>query len=62
YETESESPPATYRRVSAPKDSKHLWKGNLPLGVDPGIQVLHVRATDVNGQWHRAERIVRIVQ
>ncbi|NBQ23631.1 MAG: metallophosphoesterase [Verrucomicrobia bacterium] len=62
YETESESPPAPYRRVSAPKDSKHLWKGNLPLGVDPGIQVLHVRATDVNGQWHRAERIVRIVQ
>jgi hypothetical protein len=30
--------------------------------VSHGIHVLSVRASDVNGRWYRAERIVRVTE
>jgi hypothetical protein len=60
FDREPETPPAPFKRISAPVDSKHLWKGTLSSEISVGVHVLQVRATDVNGKWHRAERIVRI--
>ncbi|HCB97976.1 MAG: calcineurin-like phosphoesterase C-terminal domain-containing protein [Limisphaerales bacterium] len=62
FDREPETPRAPYRRISSPIDSKHLWKGHLPEGVSHGIHVLSVRASDVNGRWYRAERIVRVTE
>lgn len=60
FNREPETPQSPYRRISAPVDSFHLWKGLVPSDVESGIHVLQVRATDVNGRWHRAERVIRV--
>jgi hypothetical protein len=60
FDREPETPPSPYKRISAPVDSRHLWKGRLNTDIGVGVHALQVRATDVNGKWHRAERIVRV--
>lgn len=55
---EPEKPAEPFRVLSAPIKSPHLWKARLPAGVGPGTHALTVRATDVNGRWHRADRQV----
>ena len=59
---EPETPAAPFVRIYAPVDSRHLWKGTLNPEMKVGIHVLQVRATDVNGKWHRAERIIRVLK
>lgn len=60
FEREPESPQAPWRRASSPIPTYHLWKGKLPAGLPVGIHQITVRATDVNGTWQKAERIIRI--
>lgn len=57
---EPESPAAPFRRSSGPISTYHLWKRNLPSNLPSGIHRISVRATDVNGKWQRADRIIRI--
>ncbi len=45
-----------------PRDTPHLWKANLPVVPSPGYHVIQVRATDMWGKVHTAQRIVRIVE
>jgi hypothetical protein len=60
HEREPEAPAAPWRRSSSPISTYHLWKASLPDGLPKGIHRISVRATDVNGEWKRADRIIRI--
>lgn len=55
---EPETPEAPYRRLSAPMKSPHLWKGKLPASPAKGTRTISVRATDGNGNWHKAGRAI----
>ncbi len=57
---EPEKPAAPYRQLSAPIKSPHLWKGKLPEQTKPGVHALSVRATDINGARHVAERVITV--
>lgn len=57
---EPEKPTLPYRQLSAPMKSPHLWKGKLPSAPKTGTRALVVRATDINGRWHKASRVVTI--
>ncbi len=45
-----------------PDDTPHLWKAPLPANPAPGYHVIQVRATDMWGKVHTAQRIIRIVE
>lgn len=49
-----------YRNLSGPVDSDHLWKADLPTHLSPGVHRIAVRATDVNGEWIRADRLFSV--
>jgi hypothetical protein len=51
-----------WRQMSKPKESTHLWKANLPSSSVEGSLLLKIRATDVNGDLHTAERVIRVTQ
>lgn len=55
--------PDAFRQQPRPKPSTHLWKGKLPAqgNLQPGIHLLRVRGTDVNGKEHKAQRAIRIL-
>jgi hypothetical protein len=50
----------TWRELTKPKPSTHLWHGRLPAGVSPGTHRLQVRTTDMHGRTLTADRIVRV--
>lgn len=52
--------PAWGRTLPKGDDTPHLWRGNLPAGLQPGTHVLEVRTTDMFGQTYTAHRIVRV--
>jgi hypothetical protein len=56
--------PDAFRQQPRPKPSTHLWKGNLPTQTElkPGIHLIRVRATDVNGKLHKSQRVLRILE
>lgn len=45
-----------------PGDTPHLWKATLPATIIPGYHVIQVRATDMWGKTHSAQRIIRILE
>lgn len=49
-----------WRALPKPKPSTHLWKANLPAGLTPGIHLIEVRATDVNGKPVHGQRSLRV--
>jgi hypothetical protein len=51
-----------FRQLAEPKESSHLWKAPLPSTAGPGTHVLRVRATDVNGEPHADQRVIRVRQ
>jgi hypothetical protein len=57
---EPEKPALPWRALGAPMKSPHLWKATLPDGLAPGVRTIRVRATDVHGRWHTAERVITI--
>ena len=47
--------------LTGPKKSTHIWQGKLPTGLEPGVHVIHVRATDADGRVVRGRRLIRVV-
>ena len=60
YEREPVSPVPPYRRMPAPIASPHLWKGALPANLPAGTHEIRVQATDGNGKWHTASRVLTV--
>ena len=46
--------------LPAPVLSHHLWKGELPLGLPPGVHRLWVQTEDMHGRTYDASRMIRI--
>ncbi len=57
-EPESVAPP--FRKLSGPVSTYHIWTGDLLDIPAPGVHKISVRATDVNGNWLKSSRIIRI--
>lgn len=49
-----------WKRLTAPKPSTHIWSGPMPSVSHPGVHLLMVRATDMNGRVFTGQRIVRV--
>lgn len=52
--------PSPYRKISGPVTTRHIWTGQLPSPKTPGVYKISVRATDINGNWVKSSRIIRI--
>jgi hypothetical protein len=50
----------SFRQLPKPKPSSHLWKATLGSSASEGVNVLRVRATDVNGKTFTAKRVIRV--
>ncbi|MEB2784830.1 calcineurin-like phosphoesterase C-terminal domain-containing protein [Algoriphagus persicinus] len=50
------------RRPSNPAQSKHLWRGVIPNGLEAGEHIIHIQATDRFGQVHSGEATLRIIE
>ena len=46
--------------LNPPSPSDHLWKAQIPAGLQFGSQLIEVEATDHYGRVHRGNRIIRI--
>ena len=46
--------------LNPPSPSDHLWKIQIPSGLEIGSHLIEVEATDHYGRLHRANRIIRI--
>ena len=49
-----------FRELPKPKSSSHLWKATLPATAAEGSLLLRIRATDVNGDMHTDQRVIRV--
>jgi hypothetical protein len=54
--------PKAFLSQPRPKPSTHLWKANLPAGIAPGIHLVRIRGTDVNGKLQESRRVFRVVE
>jgi len=50
------------RHLNEPVPSDHLWKAPLPAGLEPGVHLIRVEATDAYDRLHDARRILRVVE
>lgn len=53
-------PSLSWRKLTKPMQSPHLWKAALPERLPPGTYNISVRATNPNGQVLSGDRIVRV--
>jgi len=60
YEREAAVKDKSWRQLSKPKPSTHLWKLPLPQNLTPGSHLIEIRTTDMFGKTHHGRRIVRI--
>jgi hypothetical protein len=60
-EMEASPKPPAGLKLPNPSNTRHLWKGNLPVGLRPGTHTVDVRTTDMFGQVYTDRRIVRVV-
>lgn len=49
-----------YRTVSRPKDSFHIWEGQLPADLPAGTHVVEVMHTDLYGREHTSTSTFRV--
>lgn len=47
-------------KMDFPSKSRHMWKGTLPAGIEPGTHTLVVQTTDMFGQTYEGKRIFRV--
>lgn len=50
-----------WRKLASPMVCPHLWKADLSSVTTPGSHLIHVRATNPNGQVLEGQRIIRAV-
>jgi hypothetical protein len=60
YEAQ-QAPLPPYRKLPQPMKSPHLWKGPLPAGLRPGVQLISVRTTDMYGRTFEDRRIITVL-
>ena len=60
YDREVAVKDKTWRQLSKPKPSTHLWKLPLPQNLKSGSHLIEIRTTDMFGKTHHGRRIVRI--
>ncbi len=49
-----------FRLSSAPRETSHLWRANLPADLKTGYHFIEVRATDMFGQTYTGRRVLRV--
>jgi hypothetical protein len=49
------------RSTPGPRETGHLWKGNLPANMPEGYHVIEVETTDMFGQVFAGRRIIRVL-
>ena len=54
--------PIPGRRPSNPVESSHTWTGFLPTDLELGEHTVYIKAYDMFGREHRAEREFRVVE
>jgi hypothetical protein len=52
--------PKTFRKLSKPKASSHLWRVNLPPNLPKGTHLIEVRATDTKKRVYQGGRVLRV--
>lgn len=57
-EMAQEKPPG--RPLNAPVASRHLWKGDIPKGLQPGAHVLFIEARLADGRVFQDRRVIRV--
>ena len=57
---DAETPMEGTRRLNKPRESTHIWVGQLPTGLQPGTHLLEVRAEDAYGQGFEDLRPFRV--
>lgn len=60
-ETENAIKGKTWRNLSKPKKSTHLWQAKLPDGLKPGTYLLRVRTVEMDGDKHQSGRVIRVI-
>ena len=60
WKAERALPKVNWTTLPDPRLSTHIWQANLPAGLEPGIQLLEVRATSRAGQVWTGQRAIRI--
>ncbi len=57
---EAKQPELAGRKLPSPMRSHHLWKADLPSGLEPGIHRIWVRSEDMYGRVFNANRVIRV--
>jgi hypothetical protein len=60
HKLESQVQPPIEPKLTKPKISAHLWKGDLPSGLEPGTHLLRVRTTDMHDRVFYGQRSFRV--
>ena len=60
HKLESQVQPPIEPKLTRPKISAHLWKGDLPSGLESGTHLLRVRTTDMHGRVFYGQRSFRV--
>jgi len=60
HKLESQVQPPIEPKLTKPKISSHLWKGNLPSGLESGTHLLRVRTTDMHDRVFYGQRSFRV--
>ncbi len=55
------TPKPDFRKLTGPKKSPHLWALALSQDIEPGVHLVSVRTTDMNGKTFEDRRIFRVV-
>jgi hypothetical protein len=47
-------------QLNPPSPSNHLWKVQIPAGIETGSHLIEIEATDHYGRPHKGNRIIRV--
>jgi len=52
----------TFPRLGKPNVCHHLWEGNLPANLKPGVHLVRVKTTDRHGRTYQSHRSLRVTE
>ncbi len=59
-EYEAKLPPEAGRKLPNARETDHIWTGNIPMNLKPGLHLINVRTTDMFGQTYTDQRSIRV--